>query len=116
MADVEDCQKALNRLADSLAAVESDVRAKHVPRRTVSCTISDLNVTFVGRVDEDGVHDVALSDGEASQAEVRVVVASDDLMALSDGTDDLVRAWLKGRVQISAPVRDMLRLRAVIGI
>jgi hypothetical protein len=37
-------------------------------------------------------------------------------VALADGDDDFLQAWLRGRVQISAPVRDVLRLRALVGL
>jgi hypothetical protein len=38
------------------------------------------------------------------------------LIALVNREDDFVSAWLHGRVQVSAPVRDMLRLRSVLGL
>lgn len=45
-----------------------------------------------------------------------MTVASDDLIALADGEDDFISAWLHGRIQVSAPMRDMLRLRSVLGL
>ena len=115
MADVDACNKALQRLAGSLTDLDPALRARHVPNRTVSCTVSDLDVVFVGRVDEHGVHDLKRSrDGAA--ADVKVSVTSDDLVALADGREDMVHAWLKGKLQVSAPMRDILRLRSVLGL
>jgi hypothetical protein len=114
--DADACHDALQRLADSLNDVHPELRAKHVPRRTVSCTISDLEVIFVGRVDEHGVHDLDRSASVAPPADVKIALGSDTLLALAAGEDDIVHAWLKGRVQVSAPVRDILRLRSLLGL
>lgn len=132
MASVEDCRKAIKRLAAQLASVDADVRARHVPRRTVACRLNDLDVTFSGRLDEDGVHDVVLrtrkdavlrtqrggaqpADPEPD-ADVRLTMDSDELVALADGTDDFLHAWLRGRIQVSASMRDLLRLRSLFGL
>ena len=53
---------------------------------------------------------------EPPSAEVKVTLASDDLIALADGKDDFISAWLHGRVHISAPMRDMLRMRSILGL
>lgn len=124
MASVEDCRKALDGLADALAAVEPELRARHVPTRTVACRLADLDVTFVGRLDEDGVHDVVLRAPNGSEdagdeqpaVDVRLSMESDELVALADGSDDFLHAWLRGRVQVSASMRDMLRLRSLFGL
>jgi len=44
-----------------------------------------------------------------------VSLRSDDLIAIANGEDNLLAAWLHGRVQISAPMRDLLRLRSLVG-
>jgi predicted lipid carrier protein YhbT len=102
-----------------LDQVDPEIRTRHLPQRTVTCRVKDLGVLFTARLDEDGVHDIAqVARGAPAppQADVRVTVVSDDLIALADGEDDLLNAWLHGRVQVSAPMRDMLRLRAVLGL
>lgn len=115
MANVEDCRKALDGLAAALAAVEPELRARHVPTRTVACRLADLDVIFVGRLDEDGVHDVEEADAEP-EVDVRLTMDSDELVALADGSDDFLHAWLRGRVQVSASMRDLLRLRSLFGL
>ena len=116
MASVEDCRKAVKRLEAQLAGVDADVRARHVPRRTIACRVSDLEVTFVGRLDEHGVHDVTETPAPEPDADARLTLDSDELVALADGTDDFLHAWLRGRIQISASMRDLLRLRSLFGL
>ena len=116
MADVEDCRKALDGLAAALADVDAELRARHVPARTVACRLADLDVVFVGRLDEDGVHDVDESDELEPEVDVRLTMDSDELVALADGSDDFLHAWLRGRVQVSASMRDLLRLRSLFGL
>jgi hypothetical protein len=119
MASVADCERAMRRLAATLAALDPEVRARHVPERRLGCRIKDLDVVYVARLDEAGLHDLAKAKpaGEMPEGvEVRVTVGSDDLVALADGDDDFLQAWLRGRVQISAPVRDVLRLRSIVGL
>jgi predicted lipid carrier protein YhbT len=120
VASVKQCRSALDRLAKTLDGVDPEQRAKHLPQRTVACRVKDLDVTFTARVDEAGVHDIVhvpRVDGKpAPEADVRLALDSDDLIALVDRQDDFVSAWLHGRVQVSAPMRDMLRLRSVLGL
>lgn len=118
MPSVEECRTAVDQLSDRLADVDPELRAKHVPARTVACRVTDLAVVFIGRIDEFGVHDVKqVDEGVATDvsADVRLAMSSDVLLAIAAGEDDMVHAWLKGRVQLSASVRDMLRLRSLIG-
>jgi hypothetical protein len=116
VATVEACRAALLRLAGELDRLDPQVRAAHFPRRQVICRISDLGVAFTARLDPDGLHDLVLLDPapERTHADVRATVASDQLVALADGTDSFASAWLHRRIQISAPVRDLLRLRPLL--
>lgn len=116
MASVGDCRKALDGLAAALADVDPELRARHVPARTVACRLADLDITFVGRLDESGVHDVDESDELEPDVDVRLTMDSDELLALADGSDDFLHAWLRGRVQVSASMRDLLRLRSLFGL
>jgi predicted lipid carrier protein YhbT len=117
VASVKQCRNALEALAKTLDTVDPDVRSKHLPERTVMCRVKDLDVRFIARLDEAGIHDLAQApDEDPPHADVRVTVSSDDLLALVSREDDFVSAWLHGRVQVSAPVRDMLRLRSVLGL
>lgn len=117
MASVEQCRAAVDELAAALADVDPDLRARHVPTRTIACRITDLPVTFLARLDEDGVHDVTQVDpDEARGADVRVALSSEELLSLAAGERDFLQSWLRGRVQVSASVRDLLRLRTLLGV
>jgi predicted lipid carrier protein YhbT len=118
VATIKACRSALDQIIATLDTVDEQTRTRHLPRRTVLCTVKDLGVSFTARVDENGVHDVEQVPKGAAEpsAEVRVTVRSDDLIALADGDDDFISAWLHGRVQVSAPMRDMLRLRSLLGL
>jgi predicted lipid carrier protein YhbT len=119
VASARQCRSALNRLAATLDTVDPETRARYIPERTVTCRVKDLDVMFTARLDEHGVHDIAQAprtEPNPPQAEVRVTVDSDDLVALAAGEDDFLTAWLHGRVQVSAPMRDMLRLRSILGL
>jgi hypothetical protein len=116
MASVEACRVALDELSAMLAAVDADVRARHVPDRTVACRLSDLNHSFVGRISADGLHDLVETAERDPDADVRVTMTSDELVALSRGDEDFLHGWLRGRIQVSASMRDLLRLRSLFGL
>jgi predicted lipid carrier protein YhbT len=119
MATVRQCRSALNRLAGAVGGLDDETKARHLPRRVVQCTVKDLGVVFGATVDETGVHDIVQLDPDEAgraDADVRVTVRSDDLVGFADGTEDFVSAWLRGRVQVAAPMRDMLRLRSLLGL
>ncbi|MBV9096660.1 MAG: sterol-binding protein [Frankiaceae bacterium] len=115
MATVEQCRVALDDLTAKLAAVEPELRARHVPDRSVSCLVTDLGVTFACRLDEHGVHDLAEGSPD-DQADLRLSMTSDVLVGLASGDEDFLSAWLRGRVHVSASMRDLLRLRSLFGL
>jgi hypothetical protein len=116
MASVEACRAALDELTAMLAAVDPQVRARHVPERTVQCRLSDLDRSFVGRLGPDGVDDLVETTDEDPQADVRVTMTSDELVALANRDEDFLHGWLRGRIQVSASMRDLLRLRSLFGL
>ena len=116
MASVEACRTALDELSGMLTAVDPQIRARHVPERTVHCRLSDLNLSFVGRIGPDGVHDLVESDEDDPAADVRVTMTSDELVALANRDEDFLHGWLRGRIQVSASMRDLLRLRSLFGL
>jgi predicted lipid carrier protein YhbT len=116
MASVDACRTALDELSEMLAAVDPELRARHVPDRTVHCRVSDLDLSFVGRIGADGVRDLVESDDEDPQADVRVTMTSDQLVALANRDEDFLHGWLRGRIQVSASMRDLLRLRSLFGL
>src|SRR6478735_9241507 len=75
VADIEQCRAALDGLSERFVAT-----GKTLPDRTVSCTITDLGVTFHSRLGPDGLSEITTE--EHPKAQVRLSVSSDDLLAL----------------------------------
>lgn len=111
MATREECLAALQGLAARLSEVDPDVRRKHTVDRTLSCTISDLGITFTGRLHDGCLEDIR-DDGD--NAQIRLHVDSDDLLALVDGRMNFAGAWAKGKLRVDASVLDLLRLRTLL--
>ena len=108
MATEADCEKAFRTLVDLLGRVPAEVRARYVLDRTVSCKVSDLGVTWSGRLCDEGI--VGLRTGDDSKAQVRLTVGSDDLIALVEGRQSVATAFATGKVRVQASPLDMLRL------
>lgn len=114
MATVAECEKALGRLADKLAGQARDGRKAVALERTLSCRLTDIGVTFVGRLSDGRLLDIRLADVSHDRpADIRLTMQSDDLPALIDGELNVPKAWATGRVRVSAGVRDLLRLKAL---
>jgi predicted lipid carrier protein YhbT len=113
MASLDQCRRALHDLVERLAEVDPDLRKKHSVDRTLSCHIPDLDVTFYGSLTEEGLENVS-EKPPAEEAQVRLTVDSDDLLALCQGELPFASAWARGRIRIDASVLDLLRLRSLI--
>jgi putative sterol carrier protein len=108
LASEQECAQAFRTLTDLLATVDPELRNKYAIERTVSCRVSDLGVTWSARVCEDGVEDLTTEDG--NRAQVRLTVASDDLLALVEGRLAVPTAFATGKLRVQASPFDLLRL------
>jgi hypothetical protein len=83
--------------------------------RSVSCRITDLDVTFVGRMTGGRivVHDT-LEGPPKEKAQIRLAMSGDDLVALVDGELNFAKAWGSGRVKLEAGLRDLFQLRKLL--
>jgi len=45
---------------------------------------------------------------------LRLTTTSDDLLALTDGSLPVMRAWTSGRLRIDASIVDLLKLRTLL--
>ncbi|MDQ0712380.1 hypothetical protein QFZ55_001832 [Streptomyces luteogriseus] len=115
MATIEECRSALDKLSDSMQRAEGDVRDAAALDRSVSCHITDLDITFVGRMrgGRIEVHDT-VQGPPPGKAEIRLAMAGDDLVALVGGELNFAKAWGSGRVKLNAGVRDLLQLRKLL--
>ncbi|MEW1684094.1 sterol-binding protein [Streptomyces sp. NPDC093594] len=115
MATIEECRAALDKLSDSMGSAEGDVRAAASMDRSVSCHITDLDVTFTGRLTGGRivVRDT-VPGAPPEKAQIRLAMTGDDLVALVDGELHFARAWGSGRVRLEAGLRDLFTLRNLL--
>ncbi len=115
MASVEECRQALDHLIERLSSVDPEVRRRHSLDRRLSCRVPDLATTFVGQLRDGTLHDVSTVEaGLPVQAQVRLTVSSEDLVALTDGRLSFAAAWARGRLKIDASMLDLLKLRTML--
>jgi SCP-2 sterol transfer family len=110
VATVEQCEQALHTLAQRLADHDASRRNAGFDR-TLSCTIRDLGVVFGGRLKDGQLIDIAPA--TSPDAQVRLSMTGEDLLALVDGRLKMSSAWASGRIKIDAGVRDLMRLRSL---
>ncbi|MEU9311422.1 SCP2 sterol-binding domain-containing protein [Streptomyces sp. NPDC048256] len=115
MATIEECHAALEKLSDNMRSAEGNVRTAAALDRSVSCRITDLDVTFVGRM-TDGriVVQDTLQGPPVEKAEIRLTMTGDDLVALIAGELNFAKAWGSGRVKLEAGLRDLFQLRKLL--
>ncbi|WP_037571547.1 sterol-binding protein [Phaeacidiphilus oryzae] len=115
MATIEQCREAITRLSAGLGRAEGKVRSAAALDRSLSCWITDLDVTFAGRLSDGSILDVTEYPGRpAERAQIRLAMRGDILVALVDGELNFAQAWATGRVRFEAGFRDLLRLRSLL--
>ncbi|MFF7547042.1 SCP2 sterol-binding domain-containing protein [Streptomyces canus] len=115
MATIEECRAALEKLSDNMRNAEGDAATAVSMDRSVSCRITDLDVTFVGRMTGGRivVHDT-LQGPPKEKAQIRLTMSGDDLVALVNGELNFAKAWGSGRVKLEAGLRDLFQLRKLL--
>jgi hypothetical protein len=111
MATEQECEQALRRFATTLDGMGDGERSRHRLERTVSCHITDLGVTFSGRLKDARLLD--LTTEQRPKAQLRLAMAGDDLLALVDGDLDFIPGWAAGRIKVQASMLDLVRLRSL---
>ncbi|MDI3407343.1 SCP2 sterol-binding domain-containing protein [Streptomyces cavernicola] len=115
MATIAECSSALSRLSDNLAQADGEVRGAAALDRSLSCRITDLDVTFTGRLEDGRIRVADVHEGPPREkAQIRLAMTGDDLVAMVDGELNFAKAWGTGRVRLEAGFRDLLRLRALL--
>lgn len=115
MATIEECRAALEKLSDNMQNAEGNVRTAATMDRSVSCRITDLDITFVGRMKGGRiVVQDTLQGPPQEKAQIRLTMAGDDLVALVNGELNFAKAWGSGRVKLEAGLRDLLSLRKLL--
>lgn len=115
MATIEECRSALDKLSDNMAGAEGDVRSAAALDRSLSCRITDLDITFVGRLKDGRIEVLDTVQGPPPEkAQIRLAMSGDDLVSLVDGELHFAKAWGSGRVRLEAGLRDLLQLRKLL--
>ncbi|WP_128375608.1 SCP2 sterol-binding domain-containing protein [Streptomyces cavernae] len=115
MATIEECRAALDKLSDNLADADGDVRSAAALDRSLSCRITDLDITFTGRLQGGRIEVLDTHPGPpVEKAEIRLAMTGDDLVAMVDGELNFAKAWASGRVKLEAGLRDLFRLRSLL--
>jgi hypothetical protein len=112
VASIEQCMTALTSILGDLAANPAAAGLD----RSLSCRLTDLRQVVRGRLSRGAVHDlhVVAEDASHPKADIRLTMASDDLIALTDGQLAFGSAWASGRIKFEAGLRDLLRLRSLL--
>lgn len=115
MKTIEECRSALDRLAARLDRADDRVRGAARLDRSLSCRLTDLDTTFVGRLSGSRLEGIRAVPGTPTKrADIRLVMTGDDLVDLVDGRLHFATAWRTGRVSLHAGFRDLLRLRSLL--
>jgi putative sterol carrier protein len=96
--------QALNTVADRINAQPSSI-----PNRSLTCTISDLDAVIGAQLVDGKLIDIAETDDPT--AKIRLIVSSDDLVAMADGSLNAASAFGSGRLKVKASFGDLLLLR-----
>lgn len=111
MATVEECEKALRELAAKLGGMDEQKRSQVVLDRSLSCTLTDLGVTFAGQLRGGELRDIRQV--PKGDAQIKLAMTSDDLLKLTSGELNFAHAWATGRLRVDANVFDLLKLRSI---
>lgn len=111
MATAEESARAFHELADRLAAADPAIRKKNSLDRSLSCTLSDIDVVFAARLKDGLLNDIHQAD--EADGQVKLTLSSDDLLKLVDGELKFASAWASGRIKIDASVLDLIKMRSI---
>ncbi|MET7453539.1 SCP2 sterol-binding domain-containing protein [Streptomyces sp. NPDC005574] len=115
MATTEECRAALDKLSDNMAGAQGGVAEAAALDRSLSCRVTDLDITFVGRLTGGRiVVSDTLQGPPRETADIRLTMTGDDLVAMVNGELNFAKAWGAGRVKLEASLRDVFRLRKLL--
>jgi hypothetical protein len=114
MASAEECREALQALSGRLTEMSPNDRASYFGKRSMSCQVTDLGITFITRFTDKGADPVTEAEPGDPPADIRLTATSDDVISLSATPANIARMWLAGRVKVQASMRDLLALRKLL--
>jgi len=113
LASLDECRDVVEVLTAKWSDVDPEARKKNIPDRTLELMLLDLDVSFCGRLHEGELVDIVEAECP-EKPNVRLVMTSDDLVAMTNGELKFAHAWATGRVRLDASIRDLLRLRTMM--
>ncbi len=99
----------MHTLSDRMAANNAGRKVNF--DRSLSCKLTDLDVIFAGQLRGGALIDIVRSD--ATNAQVKLTMSSDDLVDMVDGKIKVAAAWASGRIKIDAGMLDLVRLKSI---
>ena len=94
MASAEECREALQALTGRLTEMSPNDRASYFGKRSMSCQVTDLGITFVTRFTDQGADPVTEAAPGDPPADIRLTATSDDVISLSATPANIARMWL----------------------
>jgi hypothetical protein len=110
MATAEECRTAFDSLLARLSELDEQTR-REIPHRTLSCQVTDLNVTFITQIGPDGAEPLVEAPPDAPRAQVRFSAKSGEVMSISAKPQSFARLWLLRKVKVEASLGDIAILR-----
>jgi predicted lipid carrier protein YhbT len=114
MATANQCRAALESLTGRLSQLDAESRHAHLIDRTLSCHVSDLEITFLTRLGPHGADPIMEAGDGRAPAQIRFTAKSDDVLAIADNPGSFARAWLTGRLKVEGNFLDLLHLRRLL--
>ena len=102
--------RTLKKLVKRLDTADLDGASLPEQQRSIVCVITDLEIIYRAEY-ADGQIRKLTKVKTAEGGDVRISVASDELISLADGRSSLPMALLFGRIRVDANARDLLLLR-----
>jgi hypothetical protein len=102
--------RTLKTLMKRLDGADLDGASLPSESRSIVCVITDLEIVY--RAEYANSRITKLREVKSAEGgDVRISVASDELISLADGRSSLPMALLFGRIRVDAHARDLLLLR-----
>ncbi|WP_025274436.1 SCP2 sterol-binding domain-containing protein [Haloglycomyces albus] len=114
MATAAECRDILEKMVGSASKKADKYEGLKDFKRNMVCDITDLGVQFRGTIDDGKFSD--LSEGDDPDAEVRLTIASDDLVKVKAKELSPAKAFLTGKVKIKASVSDLNKMRKALKV
>lgn len=115
MATVDQCREAVAELNSRLGELDDETRAAHVVDRSLELELTDHDTALGGHLRNGRLVDVIeCVPGSTPKANIRLIMTSDDFLALIDGSLSFPAAWASGRIHLDASLSDLWRLRKML--